>query len=162
MKVIFLDFDGVLNTEKYVSSCGHFGLVIDPSRLELLKGIVDATDAKIVLSTSWREHWDKDAQKCDETGREINEIFGRAELTVYDKTPTISRFREDEIETWLKVNSNVENFVILDDRFLDSQKLRGHFVKTSGRIQGLNEECVKSAVHILNKPCEAKEVFLNG
>ena len=36
-KVIFLDFDGVLNTEKYVSACGYFGVIIDPARMVLLK-----------------------------------------------------------------------------------------------------------------------------
>ena len=57
MKALFLDFDGVLNTEKYLALYGAEGVVIDPARLELLKEIIDATGAKIVLSTSWREHW---------------------------------------------------------------------------------------------------------
>ena len=82
MKVIFLDFDGVLNSEKYIRTCGHYGVIIDPSRMVMLKEIIDKTDAKIVLSTSWREHWSKDASLCNDTGREINRIFAEYSLEI--------------------------------------------------------------------------------
>ena len=77
MKVIFLDFDGVLNSAKYLLGHGDCGVAIDPARMALLKQIVDATDAKIVLSTSWREHWSKDLMNCDGTGVLINRIFSK-------------------------------------------------------------------------------------
>lgn len=150
MKVIFLDFDGVLNTDKYVRSCAEFGLIIDPSKMMLLKQITDATDAKIVLSTSWREHWDEVPQNCDNTGIEINNIFEQYGLHILGKTPILNRCREDEIAEWLKHNPQVENFVVLDDRFLDSEQIRGHFVKTSGYSKGLDEISVETATYILN------------
>lgn len=150
MKVIFIDFDGVLNTEKYVRSCAEFGLIIDPSKMALLKQIIDATDAKIVLSTSWREHWDEVPQNCDNIGIEINNIFEQYALHIFGKTPILNSCREDEIAEWLKINPQVTNFVVLDDRFLDSEIIREHFVKTSGYSRGLDETSVDKAIEILN------------
>lgn len=47
MKVIFLDFDGVITTMK-----SHWNLCKE--KMELVKEIVDKTGAKIVISSSWR------------------------------------------------------------------------------------------------------------
>lgn len=150
MKILFLDFDGVLNSEKYIRSCGKYGVIIDPSGMILLKKLVETTDAKIVLSTSWREHWEQDPQRCDNIGMEINDIFGQYGLFVWDKTPTLNRCREDEIAAWLNDNPQVTNFVVLDDRFLDSERIRGHFVKTSAYANGLDNAAVETAIEILN------------
>ena len=54
MKVLFLDFDGVLNTEDYREVHGSSNAGIDKSKLPLLKKLVDSTNVKIVLSTSLR------------------------------------------------------------------------------------------------------------
>lgn len=144
MKIVFLDFDGVLNSERYVRNCGEYGVIIDPSRMQLLKQIIEATGAKIVLSTSWREHWTK-------TGTEINEIFEAYQLEIFDKTPKLGGRREQEIEAWLDRVSNVENFIVLDDAFLSADFLTGHFVKTSNFREGLGEENVALAIEILNR-----------
>lgn len=47
MKVIFLDFDGVITTMK-----SRWNLCKE--KMELVKEIVDKTGAKIVISSSWR------------------------------------------------------------------------------------------------------------
>ncbi len=150
MKVVFLDFDGVLNSEKYIRECGYYGVIINPTRIKLIKKIIDATDAKIVLSTSWREHWDKDTDKCDAIGENINDIFERYGLSIFDKTAFLDRSREKEIEQWLHNHPQTENFVVLDDRFLDSVVLRNHFVKTNNYRDGIDENNVKQAIEILN------------
>lgn len=144
MKVIFLDFDGVLNSEKYVRNCGEYGVVIDPARMLLLKQIVDATKAEIVLSTSWREHWSRE-------GSWLNDIFERYGLKIRDKTPKLHSKREQEIEAWLMEHEDVETFVVLDDAFLSAAFLEGHFVKTANFRDGLDEDDVERAIEILNK-----------
>ena len=150
MKVLFLDFDGVLNSEKYIRRFGLTGLVLDPGNMALLKQIIDATDAKIVLSTTWREHWSQDPGECNDTGREINAIFAEYGLQIFDKTPEIYPKREVEIKSWLDDHPDADGFVVLDDRFLGADFLTGHFVKTSGYARGLDEADVQKAIAILN------------
>ncbi|MDE7380098.1 MAG: hypothetical protein K2N14_03500, partial [Clostridia bacterium] len=88
MKIIFLDIDGVLNSLKYDASRDKRKLTnIDETRLPILKSIVEKTGAKIVLSSTWREYWDKDPRICRKAGVYINETFAKYGLEVYDKTP---------------------------------------------------------------------------
>lgn len=63
MKVIFLDIDGVLNTERKVKevydndnldSHDEFGRLFDENSLYWLNKIIDETGAEIVISSSWR------------------------------------------------------------------------------------------------------------
>ena len=62
MKVIFLDIDGVLNTERkalqaYEGKCeshDEFGRMFDEESLCWLNKIIDETGAEIVISSSWR------------------------------------------------------------------------------------------------------------
>ena len=151
MKVIFLDFDGVLNSAKYLLACGGCDVAIDPAKMILLKQMVDATDAKIVLSTSWREHWSKDLVNCDSTGVLINRIFSTYSLQIFDKTPELRERREAEIKSWLDMHPEVNNFVVLDDGLLSADYLHGHFVKTSDYFGGLDETDVQKAIDILNR-----------
>ena len=59
--VIFLDFDGV-NTEQYQAKLATegkptkdvWGTLFAPRAVANLKKIIDATDAEIVISSSWR------------------------------------------------------------------------------------------------------------
>ena len=60
MKVIFLDFDGVITTLKSKYK-------LDPDKMALIGRIMDATDAKIVISSSWRRF------SLEETIKEITD-----------------------------------------------------------------------------------------
>lgn len=76
MKVVFLGIDGVLNSAAYDRQRDWTKRTyIDKTRLPLLKQIVDATGAEIVLSSTWREHWNKLPELCDEDGKYISECF---------------------------------------------------------------------------------------
>jgi hypothetical protein len=117
----------------------------------LLKKIADATGAKIVLSTSWREHWSENQTECTDTGVRINDIFGKFGLQILDKTPMLHAAREMEIKAWLDNHPEVENFVVLDDRLMCAPLLEGHFVKTSYHFDGLDETDAQKAIDILNR-----------
>ena len=149
MKGNFLDFDGVLNSDEYVRRCGHFGVILNPEKMELLKHLVKETDACIVLSTSWREHWGLTKQTCDAIGEQIDRIFRQYALTIYDKVPHRTYGREKNIQSWLQAHPDVTTYVVLDDQFLDGKGIRGHFVKTSNLRGGLSEEDVRKAIDIL-------------
>ena len=88
MRVLFLDFDGVLNSDKYNSerdwrTQGN----IDETRLPLLRRIIDETGAVIVLSTSWREHWDPAPVRCAPEWRPTGELLARYGIKILDRTP---------------------------------------------------------------------------
>ena len=155
MKVIFLDIDGVLNSRAYDRKRDLDKLSnIDETRLPFIKKIVDMTDAKIVLSSSWRQHWNKESTRCDDAGRYINKTFAKVDLSIYDKTPDhgIRAFRREEISEWLKeAKEDVETFVIIDDYRYGWGELSDHLVKTEPNFGlGIEEEQVEQAIHILN------------
>jgi len=62
MKIIFLDFDGVMDTAYYGHIIGkecrpsndEFGTVFDPNCVRNLKEIIDKTGAGIVVTSSWK------------------------------------------------------------------------------------------------------------
>ena len=149
VKVIFLDFDGVLNSDEYVRRCGHFGVILNPDKMELLKQLVEETGANIVLSTSWREHWNVTEEGCDAIGDQINQIFRRHKMYIYDKVPHRTYGRKKNIQSWLQEHPDVTSYAVLDDQFLDGEGIRNHFVKISNLRGGLNEEDVRRAIDIL-------------
>lgn len=152
MKIIFLDFDGVLNSIQYDRVRTENEGNIDETRMPLLKRIVDETGAVIVLSTSWRKHWEAEDEKLDEIGRWINETFDKFGMSIFDKTPLISASdRALEVRTWLgEHGDNVSSFVILDDIALGWGELADNLVKTDYRMgRGLEEGHVTRAIEIL-------------
>lgn len=159
MKIIFLDIDGVLNSEIYEASrredCGDG--YIDLSRVKLLADIVNATGAKIVLTSSLRLDWDKNPDLCDKDGKYINQCLARYGLSIMDKTPFFSLFteRRKEILNWLSNHrSEVESFVILDDMNYGWGELSGRVVITDPLSYGLEEEHVQKALELLSTQIE--------
>lgn len=152
MKIIFLDIDGVLNSMRYDRERSAEQGNIDETRLPLLREITEQTQAKIVLSTSWRKHWSREASLCDEIGRELDAIFVKYGLAIFDKTPVLSgNDRAQEIRAWLSEHGEVSAFVILDDIRLGWGELQEHLVNTNPRIgRGLEARHVLNAVAILN------------
>ena len=66
-KVIFLDIDGVLNSgfrnEKHQKEIGD-GALIDQEKIELLAGLVEKTDAGIILHSGWRSEERRVGKEC--------------------------------------------------------------------------------------------------
>ncbi|MDE6690910.1 MAG: hypothetical protein K2K04_02975 [Clostridia bacterium] len=156
MKVIFLDIDGVLNSRAYDRKRNwNEQTNIDETRLPLVKRIVDETGAKIVLSSTWREHWSVDPLLCDDDGVYINKTFAKYGLEIYGKTPDLwlTAERPDEIKAWLKSSTEtIVSFVIIDDYRYAWVELADKVVKTNPNFGlGLEEEHVLKAIAILNK-----------
>ncbi len=53
MKVIFLDFDGVIN------NIHHRGLKINKEFIEAIKKVIALTNAKVVITSSWKRNREK-------------------------------------------------------------------------------------------------------
>ncbi len=115
MKVIFLDIDGVLNSDEYFDKIRNLNIQgiqseIDVEKIKLLKKAIDETGAKVVLSSSWR--YTKNAQY-------LKELLANFEIYT-DSTPFMHGRRGLEIKQWLSDNQGIEDFVILDDETFDS------------------------------------------
>ena len=152
MKVIFLDFDGVLNNTGYRNSAkDYYEDFIDESRIPLLKYIVDSTGAVIVLTTTWRHYWSEDETDTSLATSKINAIFNKYGLKIHSKTGSFHEQRDYEIRMFLCCN-DVDNYVIVDDvDFGWSEINRGKFVKTDDSKLGLDECSAAEAIRILNQ-----------
>lgn len=152
MKVIFLDIDGVLNCKNSKSSCcGLMG--IDDKKVELLKSIVDKSNAKIVLTSSWRTGWEKIRKgQQSYTADYLDRKLRKYRLCITDKTDDYIAMRGEAIIKWLD-GKNVENYVILDDEVWDYEKcgFAGKLVKTDffDNNGGLNETKANEVIKIL-------------
>ena len=144
MKVVFLDFDGVLTSEAYTRQCifeyrreNMFGMDwFDPFCLKMLQRIVDATGAGIVVSSSWRELGE------DKLKRLWDEIPMPG--TLLGSAPEWILTKDCAIWEYLKLHP-CEKYVILDD---DDLHLPNQ-VKTYCR-EGLTEANAQEAINTLN------------
>lgn len=152
MKVIFLDFDGVLNSAKYRESVEDYhSNFVDERKLEMLADFVREVNAEIVLSTQWRLHWNEDDTQEHPDGYRINELFAKYGMKIYSKTESFGNNRNLEVADWL-ARHEVENYVIFDDfDFFWSEVNRAHFVKTNDAKDGLTEYEIGTARLIFNK-----------
>ena len=147
VKYIFLDVDGVLNTFRPYDPKDDG---VDLDKVELVKKIVDATGADIILSSAWKAQWSpKTKSRC---GRTLNRKMETVGLTIKGKTPRMpSVYKAVEVRDFLKKNP-CDAFVILDDEVLDF-KIQGYeeqLILTNWKT-GLTEEEVNKAIAILNK-----------
>jgi hypothetical protein len=105
VKIVFLDFDGVLvNRETLASGFPGYG---HPDCVAALNLILASTRAHIVVSSTWR-------MDGLDAVREHLERWG-VRGPVVDITPRQFTSRGREIEAWLKDNPGIKDFVILDD-----------------------------------------------
>lgn len=155
IKVIFLDIDGVLNSyDWFVSNRKNKHRVhLDDKAIEFLSRVVNSTNAKIVLSSSWRI-----ISEDSEPMIELKEKFKKLNMDIFDKTGR-SRKRKSrgwEIREWLKENKklfNIISFVIIDDDSYDiinhKKTLLPYYIKTSFK-DGLKEKHIPRILHVLN------------
>ena len=166
IKIIFLDIDGVIAIPDVVKD-GMWGLCDEKQKL--IGEIIKRTDAKIVLSSSWRKH-DLDSTK---------EFMNRAGFLFCDKIigVTIRAYhyiekgsnihlsipRGVEIKQWIDTNihsiqgknynrkkKGVDyNYVILDDDTDMLLEQKDNFIQTDCML-GLSESDMAVAVTILN------------
>ncbi len=156
MKVIFLDCDGCLNTAYSKSKFeGYTGF--DDDKLERLKQIVDATSAKIVISSTWRLGYNKDGHRLYKFSEYMKNKFTEHGMEIYDVTPDNGHngmFRGTEIKDWLSKHDDVENFIIIDDENFDFsyEKLGSKWIQTQyyRGDGGIQPKHVKRAIKMLN------------
>ena len=156
MKVIFLDIDGVLNDKKCRARAPSGCRGVADAKLKLLREIVLRTDAKLVLTSSWKKYWKKE-EATDPDMLYLMKKLKRFGLSIYDKTEdTFWAERGKGIHLWLTDHRDTTAWVVLDDEVFpdyETYKISKHLVKTEflhGRDGGLQEEHIEQALVILN------------
>lgn len=167
-KLVFLDFDGVLNSSEFAAHLSRndepaqdrMGLDwFDPNAVECMNRIVDATGAKIVVTSSWRYLGLAKLQKLWKERELHGEIVGMTSLHVVDELilekgiewlerEMNGSLRSEEIAHWLKSYNINDNYVILDDLPMPKE-LQARFVQINPKF-GLSDLQVKQAITILN------------
>lgn len=132
-KVLFLDIDGVLNSER---SClafqgfphdfeGRGKAKFDWTAVALIRRLCGETDASIVLSSTWR------------ILHSVHECANGLDLPIFDATPRIAGYdgkvRGDEIDAWLNAHPEVTSYAIVDDDSDMLEKQKPFFVQTDFR-----------------------------
>lgn len=155
MKVIFLDFDGVITIPPK--------WFFQANLIKNVKKIVDKTGAKIIVSSSWRSETVENTKDIiiDRKRRcPRNSMLFWLVDNLYDVTHTYRENRGQEIKDWLDTHDDIENYVIIDDDndFLDEQLY--HFVQTNYE-DGLTEVETKRVIKVLNKQFFQNSIALN-
>ncbi len=142
MNVLFLDYDGVVNTPMWQDGCSkprlNFpadGAVNNEQAVKWVSHFCKTFGYGIVVSSSWR------------TSRRYKEYLYNAgldpDIQIVGKTPSLkeevgfgehtyeTRYenRGDEISAWLSLHPEVQAYLIVDDEDRDEIRDRDHFVK---------------------------------
>lgn len=145
IKVIFLDFDGVLNSSQFMTQEHEAGRLkgssmmselIDPKAVALVNEIIKKTGAVVVVSSTWRLgrieidpskpiNWETGENLRLKTPKDLEDILKRKgfEGEVIGLTPRLGGKerpqRGDEIQDWMDEYQEevgpISAFVILDD-----------------------------------------------
>ena len=167
MKAIFLDIDGVLNTERYIVEAiegdmpirDKYGHIFDYKCIDVLRYIIKESDAKIIISSTWRYAGIREMQNMWKDRRLPGEVY---DLTYSRDSSKISeqkkvyeeiygdhfenRTRGKEIDIYLRTHPEIDKYVILDDDcdMLDNQ----NFVKIEA-YNGLEEKNIEDILKFL-------------
>lgn len=162
--IIFLDIDGVLNSGRYFSEVSaekrkfyednkhnrnniddrvsYYMLEINEYNLNILKSIIEITNSKVVITSSW---------KFINLFDEIVSRLVCMGIPIIDKTIDSGSNRGEGILNYVKEH-NIDNYIVIDDEvFKDyNDTILSRLVKTSFDDNGLDEVAKVKAIRLLN------------
>lgn len=160
MKVIFVDKDGVLNSDEYFDKIEGLDIKgiesdVDIEKVKLLKEAVNETGARVVVTASAR---------YTTNGQLLIQLLREYQILV-DLTPLINNKRGIEIKQWLSEHPETEEFVILDDEIFDSydEELMKKLIKISNGNgisfgEGLQRKDIDQIIQRLGKKRQKDEL----
>ena len=158
MKLVLLDFDGVINDSHYLgatedqqpeviqwSPCIGRDM-LDPTRVARVQAVCDATGASVLLVTGWRKFATADVL----TGILRERGLTAPVLGAVGGVKFSGDMRAQASHEWLKDHREVTRFVILDDNpfYWSDKRWKAHRVAI---WDGIEEEHVQQAIEILNR-----------
>ena len=162
MKIIFLDVDGVLNSEVWNQNHKietENGFLIDEKAIKLLSYLVKKSGAKIVLHSGWRFWFDEKFSPIRKESENFKNLLDKSGLSFYDFTPDLtteeirkngkfSLAKPKEILLWLNNHSDISNWVVIDDIVLNNKTIQKHQVAPDNKI-GLTLADIEKAITLL-------------
>jgi hypothetical protein len=168
MKIIFLDIDGVLNPLHYMNalykmwkasfgqlkSKDDYGDLFFDQNCDALRKIIEATGAKIVISSTWRKEGMQHLLDMWKHRNLPGEIIGltptEQDLVNSGKFQFLDEVcRGDEIKFWIEAFNFNGNYIIIDDTKDMLKEQEPFFIKTNSYF-GLSEKEADQAIKILN------------
>ncbi len=151
-KYIFLDFDGVLNTEQYQAQLAidgkptkdEYGPLFDPKAVARLAEIVEATKAEIHVISSWGEILGKE---------KITEMWEKRAMPGEVHSVFIPDEKFSSKALWIKeciAHSSFLPYVILDDEYEFLPEQMEYFFKVNP-VTGINNDIVDWSIDTLNR-----------
>ncbi len=168
-KIIFLDIDGVLNTEYYQGVLQYkgkpwqdeYGALFDPKAVAGLKRIIEATGAEIVIESSWKylglntlkklwTHRKLPGKVLDITPSLISDKY-LLKLNLSESEIDMNISKGIEIASWLIDNDKKDaKYVIIDDEYVIMESQLANFILTNP-YEGITNTQVVNAISILNR-----------
>lgn len=156
IKIIFVDVDGVFNSETYYRKRAESGDVrpyplseFDPEAVKQYMRIIQETGAKTVISSSWR--FVKDLKNIFEQVGFSNECLD------FEITPYLGTIRGLEIKKYMEdyldkhPEDEIESYCIIDDDIDMLYEQKDNFVNCDAYYGGLTKEKADEVIKILNK-----------
>lgn len=165
MKIIFLDIDGVLNSDRSIIG-GNYRMkldadkyddyrikftksTIDPIGCELINTILrEFPEVSLVLSSTHRMHYHGPNKLKDL--QDYLTFLGIDGSRLIGYTDVLHKPRGEEIQKWLDEHPEVEAYAIIDDSNDMLIQQAGNFVRTDPAI-GISAENYKSITRLFGK-----------
>ena len=162
-KVIFLDIDGVLNSNFWNNSHSveiSEGRYVDEDKVLLLAKLVKETDAHIIMHSGWRFWFDEDLKPTRKEAGYLVNMFEKYDLRIAGVTPDLtteeirrtkkfSKVKAEEILAWLEAHPETDRWLVIDDLDLHNEAIELRQVRTVAET-GLTESDVKKAIELLS------------
>ena len=141
MKVIFLDFNGVLDTYEEFD-------VIDKSNLYILIDAINLTDSKVVITSSNKDYFYRTGKHNSLMLNLINVLYEN-NIEVLGYTKKLGS-REEEIIDYLISHPEIEHYCIIDDDYF-FESMGDHMIKLTSQMDGGNGLKESSTYEIVRK-----------
>lgn len=128
MKVVFLDFNGVLDTYDNFD-------VIDPQNLYILVDALNLTDSKVVITSSNKSTFYRTG-KHNQIMQNLINVLHSYDIEVLGYTKELNT-REEEIIDYLKTHPEITHYCILDDDYF-FESMKEHQIKLTSQMDGGN------------------------
>ena len=167
MKVLFLDIDGVINSDAYVKRYHDehlrekgYNILVDPEAVELVRQLCEKEHVKIILSSSWRSF---DLEHTLTYLREYPSLKPLLKYIIGITPGSLTRYRGKEIQDFLDnyklcaknglirekyKGEKIDKYAIVDDDSDMFENQKPFFVQTDWFI-GITKEDIEKLTNIL-------------